>query len=1174
MMKKLNVVLMVAAVLAMPVPAFATQYILCTGLNKYNTSYVGSSSFLNGCVPDAKNVYTNAALRGNWNAVGTNTLFLNARGTFAAVSNQLMSFASSAVSGDVVLYYHSSHGYQDSGKNTGICMYDKDMPDSSFAKILANFKSGVKVVIVLDTCHSGGMFKGIRRDGTERTLGLNGMDFAARVNEELAAIRADEVARGVKGTPRLAILECGWVTAADYNQYSWDGSEGGAFTDCYIGSCKSGNCDRSPYGNSDGYATMYEMFSYAVAQDETHGQGAVGTEDYTMPQCTNTAVLSAVTYGWVGQSEPAPATAPVFTSATTASVAVRGTLRHTLAATGGGITFALKSSTAPSTSYSFSDDTLTYTPASNSEAGTKTFTFTAANSIGTVTQTVSVTVSGAAPGKPANVRASATNAMSFTAAWDAATDATSYRLDVQTTSSSGGAQTTAISENFQGWTTQGSYGSHSQTTTAGTWSMTQAIVAPSATASGSGTKGRVQLKANAGYLTFPAVDGPSAVTVVAAGSSSGGVMELQKSLDSGSTWTTAASWDMETTPGTVTTNLNETANGVLLRLKASGRALYVHDITVMSGGGISYTGYVPGYENLTVSGTSQTVSGLTPGTTYGFVVRSYNSYGTSADSAMQTVTTAESDTAPVWSALPAQSCNAEALLTFDLKPYVSARPTAVITVKSAPAGAAGCYELADGVFSFMPPAGTSYTFTFTASNSLGTADATLTVTATATAPVFTSATSVSGTVGDMITFTATATGTPAPTVTLTSSSASTGDYEADGGYVVFQPTAVGTYTFTFTAANVAGSVQQTVTVTVTAAPVTVPTLTLGGLSSNRFTASWTACTGVSNYRLQVATDNQFSAGGNGASVTKFLNGATSPGSAPAGWTYDQLMTGVSYLFVTSASGYVESCEVDTRGLVSLTLTCRARTYGGTSGNHTTNVISFTTDGGVTWTSVGTVSASSKSMTAKSNDVSAAVGYESVRFRWTNPNATSGLGLGLDTLELVGTESAGDGSLVLDESVSATSYTVTGLTPNTPYFARVAGADAWSAVQSIMTAAGGSVTPANAYEQWLADQGLSPVDYPAGGSTNGMANWEAYIIDRAPGTGGLEVVPAAAGGTADDVVLSFSGSPNRYYELVVYTNLLSDPTTNDLGWGSSSMVITNPVGSDTWFGTVRVRLTAP
>ena len=176
----------------------ATNYALCTGLNKYKTSYVPSSSFLNGCVPDAKNVYTNITLRGEWDKANS-TIFTNAQGTFAAVSNKLMSLASAAVSGDVVLYYHSSHGYQDSGKNTGICMYDDDMPDSSFAKILANFKAGVKVIIVLDTCHSGGMFKGLRRDGTTRDLDTGSpFAFAERVNEELAAIRADEAARGIR----------------------------------------------------------------------------------------------------------------------------------------------------------------------------------------------------------------------------------------------------------------------------------------------------------------------------------------------------------------------------------------------------------------------------------------------------------------------------------------------------------------------------------------------------------------------------------------------------------------------------------------------------------------------------------------------------------------------------------------------------------------------------------------------------------------------------------------------------------------------------------------------------------------------------------------------------------------------------------------------------------------
>ena len=162
--------------------------------------------------------------------------------------------------------------------------------------------------------------------------------------------------------------------------------------------------------------------------------------------------------------------------------------------------------------------------------------------------------------------------------------------------------------------------------------------------------------------------------------------------------------------------------------------------------------------------------------------------------------------------------------------------------------------------------------------------------------------------------------------------------------------------------------------------------------------------------------------------------------------------------------------------------------------------------------------------------------------------------------------------MFDDYVYATSCSVTGLVAETRYYARVKGADDWSAVQSIVTA--GSVSPTTPYEQWLIDQGLSPQDYPEGGSTGGMPNWESYIEDREPGTGGLEVVPVAGAGTANEVALSFPGSSNRYYELVVYTNLLGAPTTNYLGRGSASMVVTNALDSDNWFGTIRVRLAAP
>ena len=409
--------------------AQAKHYALCTGLNQYKSSYVSSDSWLNGCVPDAKNVYTNITLRGEWTTSDA-TQFLNSAGTFAAVSNKLMEFASAAVSGDVVLYYHSSHGYQDSGKNTGICMYDKDMPDSSFAKILANFKSGVKVIIVLDTCHSGGMFKSLRRDGSTRDLDTGSpFTFAERVNEELAAIRADEAARGIKAA-KLAVLDCAWVTAADYNQYSWDGDEGGAFTECYVGSVKSGACDKSPYGNGDSYATFKEMFDYAVAQDDTHGDGKPGSEDYTMPQCTNTTILAAVRFGWVGKEAP---TGVRFDPIPEQTATAGEEMTYTLTASNsdgssGKITFSVASSTAPEGSYSLdsSSGAFSFTPPTD---GTFSFSFLGTNATAHTDgkANMTVTASLAAPAKLSN---SGITVSSFTANWGAVAGASSYVLEV------------------------------------------------------------------------------------------------------------------------------------------------------------------------------------------------------------------------------------------------------------------------------------------------------------------------------------------------------------------------------------------------------------------------------------------------------------------------------------------------------------------------------------------------------------------------------------------------------------------------------------------------------------------------------------------------------------------------------------------------------------------------
>ncbi len=236
----------------------------------------------------------------------------------------------------------------------------------------------------------------------------------------------------------------------------------------------------------------------------------------------------------------------------------------------------------------------------------------------------------------------------------------------------------------------------------------------------------------------------------------------------------------------------------------------------------------------------------------------------------------------------------------------------------------------------------------------------------------------------------------------------------------------------------------------TPVPVTVPTLTVNeeGVTTTSAPVSWTACDGVTSYTLQLASDAQFSTGGSGDKTTLIENSATST-SAPAGWTYDIASASKSYLVLFSGN-YVTSETFNASACTELELSLSMRTYGGVAGNSNELLVEYSTNGGATWNKAGTLSAADNAMRKKSLDLSAAVGSASVKLRFTAPGASANKGVGFQSIAVTGTQASGEGSLISSTAVSGISYTFTGLTPETTYYARVKGNADWSEIVSFTT----------------------------------------------------------------------------------------------------------------------------
>lgn len=412
-----------------------THYAVCVGVSEYDTTYIPQKNWLAGCAKDAANISAMIVERGEWEEVNVNVL-TNSFATKAAIREAITNLAAVAKSGDTFLFTHSSHGYSwtvngEYTVNTGLCTYDKDYEDWELAEDLAQFASGVKVVMMVDACHSGGLFKqaGSRKSSILRASAplrektsttSTGFCLAANASAAIDAIRATERRRRSATGDKITSEEIGWLVAAEYDQYSYDDvyGQGGEFTLAVLDGWVQGFCDDSGYGDGDGYADFYELWNYA--KDFAIGYPEDSIEDATDAQCFNEDVLRSVCAGWVGKHQLTDDAVPYIRDiddiyvavGKTVSVAVEAFAPATAPVTNLWISSGDESATLEDGVFSFTLATF----------GNYQFTIKAANTNGSETVSFSVFAKLGVPWAE-NITSN-----SFTACWKPVTDATNYYL--------------------------------------------------------------------------------------------------------------------------------------------------------------------------------------------------------------------------------------------------------------------------------------------------------------------------------------------------------------------------------------------------------------------------------------------------------------------------------------------------------------------------------------------------------------------------------------------------------------------------------------------------------------------------------------------------------------------------------------------------------------------------